>query len=212
MSPLYINNVLTINQKAVFAELRALKQIGIMAGGTALAFQMGHRRSYDFDIFTPKLIPLNLSWEVRKIFGKKIKVIQESESELTFFTPKKVKITFFYYPFKPLYKIIKTSSISIFDWKDIAADKAYILGRRPIWRDYVDLFFIIKKGQKLKKIILDARRKFQGLFSEKLSLEQLIYLNDLQDFKIDFLGKSFQPEEIKKFFEKEVKKYKKGIL
>ena len=212
MSPLYINEVLTSNQKAVFGRLRVFKQFGIMAGGTALSFQLKHRRSYDFDIFTLNKIPKDLSWEVRKIFGKKIKVIQDSETEFTFFTSKKVKVTFFYYPFKPLYRTIKTPSISIFDWRDIAADKTYVLGRRPIWRDYVDLFFIIKKGQGLKKIIADARKKFAGLFSEKLFLGQLIYLGDLQDFQIDFLEKSFQPKEIIDFFEKEVKKYKKEIF
>lgn len=212
MSPLYINDVLTPDQKIVFTKLKALKQIGVMAGGTALAFQLRHRRSYDFDIFTSKAIPLNLSWEIKKIFSKKIKIIQESENELTFFTAPKVKVTFFYYPFKPFYKIIKTPSIFIFDWRDIAADKAYALGRRPIWRDYVDLFFIIKKDHGLKKIIRDAQKKFGGLFSEKLFLEQLIYLADLRDFKIDFLGESLQPSEIKKFFEKETKRYKKEIL
>jgi len=212
MSRLYINDVLTSGQKTVFAKLGAFKRIGIMAGGTALSFQLRHRRSYDFDIFTSNKIAENLSWEAKKNFGKKIKVIQDSENELTFFTPSKFKVTFFYYPFKPFYKIIKTSSISIFDWRDIAADKSYTLGRRPIWRDYVDLFFIIKKGHGLKKIIHDAQKKFDGLFSEKLFLEQLIYFGDLQDFKIDFLGKSFQPTEIKKFFEKEMRKYKKEIF
>ncbi|MBU4298718.1 hypothetical protein KJ636_01630 [Patescibacteria group bacterium] len=209
MSQLYINEVLTPNQKSVFTKLKVLKQIGIMAGGTALAFQLRHRRSYDFDIFTSKKIPVNLSWEIGKIFSKKIKVIQESENELTFFTPQDIKVTFFYYPFRPLYRIIKTSSISIFDWKDIAADKSYTLGRRPVWRDYVDLFFIIKRGHNLERIIRDAQKKFQGLFSEKLFLGQLIYFNVLEELKIDFLEKSFQSQEIKEFLEKEVKRYKK---
>ncbi|OIO44566.1 MAG: hypothetical protein COY72_00565 [Candidatus Nealsonbacteria bacterium CG_4_10_14_0_8_um_filter_35_10] len=212
MSKLYIKEVLTKKQKAVFNNLKPLKKIGVLTGGTALAFQLKHRRSYDFDIFTSNKIPGNLSWDAKKIFGKKIKVVQDSENELTFFTHPKVKVTFFYYPFKPIYKIIKTTSISIFDWRDIAADKAYTLGRRPIWRDYVDLYFMIEKGHGLKKIIHEARKKFGGLFSEKLFLGQLIYFGGLQDFKIDFLGKSFQPPEIKKFFEKEIRKYKKEIL
>jgi len=212
MSPLYINNVLTPAQRVVFTRLAALKRVGILVGGTALAFQLKHRRSFDFDIFTSKNIPPDLAWEVKKIFGKKIKVIKESENELTFLTPKKVKITFFYYPFKPLYKIIKTHSISIVDWRDIAADKAYTLGRRPIYRDYVDTFFIIRKGHKLENIISDAKQKFGGLFSEKLFLGQLTYFKDIQDFKIEFLGESFQPEEIRLFFEKVAEQYTKNIF
>lgn len=209
MSRLYIKEVLTANQKTVFIKLKSLKKIGVMAGGTALAFQLGHRRSYDFDIFTSKNIPADLSWEVRKIFSKKIKVVKDSENELTFFTPTKVKVTLFYYPFKSLYKTVKTPSVAILDWRDIAADKAYALGRRPIWRDYVDLYYITKEGRELKEIILDAQKKFGGFFSEKLFLEQLIYLKDLRYFKIDFLRESIRSETIKRFFEKEVKKYKK---
>jgi hypothetical protein len=209
MSPLSINEILTLKQKTIFEKLTPYKKSGIMAGGTALAFQLRHRKSYDFDIFTPKTIPANLAWEMRKTFGKKIRVIKESENELTFLTPDKFKITFFYYPFKPLYKAIKTSSLPLFNWKDIAADKAYTIGRRPIYRDYIDIFFIVKKGHNLKKIATDAKKKFQGLFSEKLFFQQLIYFDDLRDFQIEFIGKKYQPREIKKFLEKEVKKYTK---
>ncbi len=207
MSVLSINDFLTPGQKAVFAKLLLLKQIGILAGGTALAFQLRHRRSFDFDIFTPKNIPADFTKEIKKIFGERIEILKESETELTFYTPAKVKITFFHYPFKSLYPIIRTASIPIFDWREIAADKAYTLGRRPIYRDYVDLFFIIKKGYKLKNIISDAEKKFSVLFSEKLFLEQLIYFGDLQDFKIEFLKEKYTPGEIKIFFEKVVKKY-----
>ncbi len=160
MSVLSINDFLTPGQKAVFAKLLLLKQIGILAGGTALAFQLRHRRSFDFDIFTPKNIPADFTKEIKKIFGERIEILKESETELTFYTPAKVKITFFHYPFKSLYPIIRTASIPIFDWREIAADKAYTLGRRPIYRDYVDLFFIIKKGYKLlssEKVFKDGK-------------------------------------------------------
>jgi len=211
MSQLYINDALSPARRTVFAELAALKKVGVLAGGTALSFQLKHRRSFDFDIFTSREIPSEFAWEIKKVFGK-IKVIKESETELTFFTARKIKITFFHYPFKPLYKIIKTNSLSIFDWRDIAADKAYTLGRRPIYRDYVDIFSIIKKGHLLKTIILDAKKKFKGLFSEKLFLEQLTYFGDLQDFKIEFLGKSFQIKEISSFLKRAVEQYTQNIF
>lgn len=73
MSRLYINGVLTSNQKAVFGKPGILKEIGVMAGGTVLSLQLKHRKFYDFDIFTPKNISPNLSWEIKKIFGKKNK-------------------------------------------------------------------------------------------------------------------------------------------
>ena len=206
MFQLYINDVLSPVRQTIFTKLAAFKRKGVLAGGTALALQLKHRRSFDFDIFTSEEIPTELAWEVKKVFGK-TKIIRESGVELTFLTARKIKITFFHYPFKSLYKIIKTNSLSIFDWRDVAADKAYTVGRRPIYRDYVDIFFIIRNGYTLKNIIRDAQQKFKGLFSEKLFLGQLTYFTDLKLPEIEFLGEKYTPGEIKSFFEKVVKEY-----
>jgi len=107
MSQLYINDVLTSTQKVAFNKLTAFKKDGILAEGTALALQLKHRRSFDFDIFISKSIPFNFAWEVRKIFGRRMKIIKESENELTFLTPKNTKITFFNIPLSHFIKLSK---------------------------------------------------------------------------------------------------------
>jgi len=38
-------------------------------------------------------------------------------------------------------------------------------------------------------------------------LEQLVYFKDIQDFSISYISKSYTPEEIEKFFEKETERY-----
>ena len=40
-----------------------------------------------------------------------------------------------------MFKPIKTDSMDLMDIKDIATNKAYTIGRRPKWRDYVDIYF-----------------------------------------------------------------------
>ena len=41
-------------EKLIFEKLVKFKKPGYLAGGTALALQLGHRVSYDFDIFCGK--------------------------------------------------------------------------------------------------------------------------------------------------------------
>ena len=182
------------------------------AGGTALALQINHRHSYDFDIFCYKPISNYLLRKIKKDFKIK-QVLVNNSDEFSFLDKGDVKITFLYYPFKFKRGFIETKdSLSLLNVLNIATSKAYALNRRGEYRDYVDIFFIIRKGHKLKNIISDARQKFGGLFSEKLFLEQLTYFGDLRDFKIEFLAESFQPEEIRLFFEKTAEQYTKNIF
>jgi hypothetical protein len=60
----------------------------------------------------------------------------------------------------------------------IAAMKAFALGRRAKWKDYVDLFFIFKTYT-LKQVVGKASAIFGSEFDEKLFREQLTYFEDL---------------------------------
>jgi len=184
------------------------REKGILCGGTALMIQLHHRKSYDFDIFFPFSIPKNFLRKTSKIFGSDIQVSIDNIDELTFLTPKKTKISLVYFPFPRLYQSLKVNSILISSWKDIASDKAYTIGRRPQYRDYVDLFFILKKDFSFQKIIKDTKKKFKGEFSEKLFLSQLCYLRDVKDFSIEFIKEKITRGQLQNFFEEEIKKIK----
>jgi len=185
----------------VFEKLKAFNKIGILGGGTALALQIGHRLSYDFDIFTSEKISPQLWSKSRKIFGKYSYKTLDKDYQLNLVTPKSIYITFFYdEDYKSIFKPIKTGSIDLMDIRDIAANKAYTIGRRPKWRDYVDVYFLIKeKYITINEIVSFSKRKFGRGFNEKLFLEQLIYWNDIKNYKIKYIGKKIEPEKIKKF-------------
>jgi len=211
MSKLHFK-LLNKNQVKALEVLKNLSSYGILGGGTASMVQIAHRKSYDLDVFLPKLISKKFLYKVKQYF-KKIEIITDTGDELSLVSiPHKVKISFIYYPFPPLYKTIPTSYLEFFNWRDIGLDKAHTIGRRGEWRDYVDLYFIIKNGFSLKNIIKGAQKKFGDSFSEKLFLSQLVYFGDLQDFTVDFIAKKYSNEEVKSFLEKEVRKYKEEII
>ena len=201
------------NQLLVFKKLSAFKDFGALGGGTALYLQIGHRVSYDFDIFTHEKLKSSLWKKAKEVFGKNSEKLLNTENQLNLLTPESVYVTFFYDDYKSLFNPIKTISINLLDLKDIATDKTYTLGKRPKWRDYVDLYFLLKgKYISLEELINLSLKKFSNDFSEKLFLEQLIYWNDVEDYKITFLNKEVPPEKIKEFLEKEVKAFKNKTL
>jgi len=207
MSKLYFE-ILTDNQKKALLSLKNFSKYGILAGGTALALQFFHRKSYDLDIFVPKQISKKFLYKIKQHF-RKIEIIVDTGDEFSFISLfHKVKISFIHYPYPSLYKIIPTPYLRIFSWRDIALDKAHTIGRRGEWRDYIDLYFAVKRGFGLKDIIKKAKKKFGDSFSEKLFLSQLCYYKDIQDFSVEFLKEKITKDQTQRFFENEVKKIK----
>lgn len=199
----YKEKVLSEKMKQDWNKLKEFKNVGILGGGTALALQLGHRQSIDFDFFCPKQISSQLILKAKKIFGE-IKILINNSDELTFLTPNKVKITFLYYPFKFNSDVLNFEDIKILNILSIASAKAYALNRRANIKDYIDIYTIIKSGIKMSEIIKKASTIFGELFSEKLFLSQLLYLEDIDadSFnKIIFLEKNKPTlEQIKIFF------------
>lgn len=57
--------------------------------------------------------------------------------------------------------------------------KAYALGRRSKWKDYVDIYFLLTQHFTLDEVVGEANRLFENLFSEKLFRAQLSYFEDI---------------------------------
>jgi hypothetical protein len=57
--------------------------------------------------------------------------------------------------------------------------KAFALGQRAKWKDYVDLYFIIKNFHSLAEINKRGHELFGKEFNEKLFKMQLSYFNDV---------------------------------
>ena len=180
-----------------------------LAGGTALALQIGHRISVDFDLFSEKEISKNLLVKVKRVFENKTVIPSvNNPDELTVFIDG-VKTTFLKYPFPVQNKLIDYKGIKFLDMKEIAATKAYTVGRRGTIKDYVDLYFILsEKISSLKEIIEMAKNKFGNEFNDRLFLEQLVYFSDIEETNIIFLKKNVSKKELEEFFKTEVGKIK----
>lgn len=211
MSKIHLE-ILDNDRLIVFNKLKAFKNEGYLAGGTALALLLNHRISEDFDVFINHEIDNKLRLKVKKIFGD-VTFYVNSVDQISFTTQSNVKVTFLWYYFKPLNPIIPTTSLSMSSLDDIALDKAHTIGRRAVWRDYVDVFYVLKNNYvDLDKIIKMAGKKFTGEFVSTQFLEQLRYFDDIKTVPIEFVEKKYTDVEIKSYLQQTVKDYLKKVL
>jgi len=195
-------------QKKIFEKLKNFPEF-YLVGGTALALQMGHRISIDFDLFSEKEISPVFLNKVKRIFKEfKIETILDHSEQLSI-KANGTKIDFVKYNFPPTLNLTKFRGVKILSVPEIAAMKAFAVSHRATLKDYIDLYFILKGGYAdLKKIKRIAEEKYKDEFNFRLFLEQLIYLEDLKEMDIEFLKTPVSKEQMAKFFQEEVKKIK----
>ena len=170
--------VLNEKQIELLTIMEAFKREFYLVGGTAIALHIGHRRSIDFDMF--KLSPLNHKKNLDKLnaSGFSYIVTRRVEEQMNLII-NDVKVTFFQYPFKINANIKFENIFRLPSLIDLAAMKAYALGRRSKWKDYVDLFFLITEHFSIEQISARAIEIFGDLYSEKLFRSQLCYFDDV---------------------------------
>ncbi len=207
MSKIY-TEILDSKRLAVFQKLDQVEDSAFLIGGTALALQIKHRKSIDFDLALDKPIKNFLLRKVSDVFsGHKLSVSVDQPNELTVILDQEVKVTFLHYPFSNLHPFTKTQYLNLSSLPDLASTKIQTIGRRGEWKDYVDVYFLLKKvGLNINQIIKESSERFGGEFNEKLFWEQLVYWDDILDFEIEYIGEEVPKEEIQLFFKREVEK------
>lgn len=170
--------ILSEQQKALLPLIKEFRESFGLVGGTALSLHIGHRESIDFDLFTSA--PLRHAALRQKVvaFGKNIQTLVESPEEYTVLVDG-VKVTFLQYPFPLEYAVPLDDTALLPDILTLAAMKAYALGRRAKWKDYVDLYFVMEEHHPLEEIVRRATELFGAEFNEKNFRSQLAYFADI---------------------------------
>lgn len=192
--------ILSESQEKLLPLVKRFKRNYYLVGGTAVALYIGHRKSIDFDLFTAS--PLNkkrISNEIKKL-NLEVKPLY-FDGDQQHYLINGVKCTFFYYPYAVEHSKFFLDIISLPSLLDLAAMKAFALGRRSKWKDYVDLYFILKGYYTMAQIIERAKFYFPDQISEKLLRNQLAFHKDIDyseevDYVIDHPP---SPKEIKDY-------------
>ena len=180
-----------------------------LAGGTGLALQLGHRQSIDFDFFIKwnfdenqlfeELLKIFKSQAIKKIFSEKNTLYVEVGG---------VKISFFGYDYGLVKNLIETSYFNLASIEDIGAMKLWAIQKRATNKDYVDLYYILKKVW-LNKLLEYFFMKYWNVVSEYLILKSLIYFDDIENDSLVLLDKWLDFEKVKNWLVEIVKEYEK---
>ena len=170
-----------------------------MVGGTAIALHLGHRRSIDFDLFTiSQLNKTRIKSKLSKIPFSQVPIFEDFDQ--LHLVINNVKITFFNYPWSVMHPVKVDSFITIPSLLSLAAMKAFALGRRAKWKDYIDLYFILRDHYSIDEIGLEAEKIFNHQFSSKLFRQQLAFHKDIDYSEpVEFLVQPIPDDQIKSF-------------
>jgi len=170
-----------------------------LVGGTAIALHIGHRRSIDFDLFKSGRLVLNRIITKVASSKKTYRVTRRVEEQLNLII-KDVKFTFFEYPYSINVDCKFEDIVKLPNLLNLAAMKAFALGRRSKWKDYVDLYYILRFHHSIKEIIEVSESIYGQLFSEKLFRAQLSYFDDIDySEEVEYLDKKTSEKEIREF-------------
>lgn len=204
---------LTQSQKLVLDELRryqALARDFYWTGGTALSFfYLQHRQSDDLDFFSEEELNDELLNEfvnqLSRQIGLKHRFTLIEETRVFEFMKKGklwLKIDFAYYPYPRLNKGKVHQGISVDSLLDIAANKLLVVSQRSDIKDFVDLYFLLKKFT-LWDLVYAVEKKFR----RETDL-LLLGADFLKTKEFDFLPKMIVPlqlTELQQFFQKKAR-------
>jgi hypothetical protein len=128
--------------------LKKLMQVAVLqdfhlAGGSGLALQLGHRFSYDLDLFPQKDFDTDIVLNELHSF-KNLKILGKRQNTLNL-KINGIKVDFISYKYKLINEIVEEDGIRLYSVEDIAAMKLSAISNRGIKRDFYDLYYILKR-------------------------------------------------------------------
>jgi len=176
-------SILPAPQRRLWPQLRGIPASFVLIGGTAIAVQLGHRSSVDFDFvsieeFDPDVLLLELP------LLRDCKTLQKAASTLTCLVEREapIQISFFATPSIHLIAaplVSAATGVRIASLLDLAGMKAAVVQKRAEAKDYLDLDAIIHRGGiDLPTALAAARSLYGRAFRPELTLKSLCYFGD----------------------------------
>lgn len=176
---------LTTNIDAIIEQVAQLECIKpyVLCGGTALAMQIGHRKSEDLDFMMWRISKTEkpeVNWSaIEKELSEKIGPV-DNFNMLGFdqveFRVKGVKFSFYVSDnYSPIENTVEyMGNIRLADIESIMAMKMEVMLRRMKFRDYYDIYSILKEGYSINNGIEKARKYSRFRLSTKNLIAMLL--------------------------------------
>lgn len=184
-----------------------------LAGGTALALQVGHRQSIDLDFFSPRGTFRATALE-RLLFNTGLWETSFREGGTMYGKLMDTKMSFIAYPFfKPSLQRVRCGNICILVPRDIAAMKIIAISQRGRKRDFVDLYWYCNNLETLDAVIRRAIHQYPGQEHNLPHIfKSLVYFEDAEGDPMPKLFFKADWKTVKTYFRREVPRVAKELL
>jgi hypothetical protein len=199
---------------AAAARLAAAAGDFYLAGGTALALQLGHRISLDLDLFSAKNAlgtgQRQAFLDVLKASGPlKIKEVKDGTCHLDLGG---TSVSLFHYAYPTLDRPLSWRGLDLASLEDIAAMKLSAVLGRGSKKDFVDLHELCRRLG-VDRVMTTAGRKFPLHADFPLQAARaLLYFEDAEKEPMPRMLGSASWEDVKSYFEGAIPRYVKDHL
>ena len=175
-----------------------------LAGGTGLAFHLGHRVSEDLDFFRTDDLNVPLLHEVLSRHGS-YETLQEAEHTLTVLLHE-TKLSFFRVRDPFLFEAVPHRFFFVADVRDIALMKLAAISGRGSRKDFADLYLILQDKPTLDAYFNLLPRKYNASrLNTYHILKSLTYFDDAETEPMLRMLVPFDWKECRAFFVREVR-------
>jgi predicted nucleotidyltransferase component of viral defense system len=184
----------------------------VLAGGTALTLQIGHRTSTDIDLFTQKTQDAAALTDFFKNNFKKIEIAIASNAFIRVYA-NGIKVELVHYEEEILEKPKNEEGIRLFGINEIAAMKLSAITKRTEPRDFIDIAYLLKEIS-LKKMFELYKKKFESISPLYMKRTLLTKSKKIKDDEwlgggIKMLRHDIEPKDVPKFIEQAIEDYNK---
>lgn len=178
-----------------------------LAGGTALALMLGHRKSIDFDWFTPHSFdPYGVSEHLADFGGVEI---AETSSGTFHGWIDGLQVTWLHYPNPLVDSFVTTDQVPdlhLASMRDIALMKWAAIAGRGSRKDFIDLFAICQEGISMKSLFLALTEKFPNAnLNDYHMVKSLAYFDDAESEAPPQMLSAVDWHHVKCFFQQQEK-------
>lgn len=177
----------------------------ILAGGTGLALQLGHRYSEDLDFFGHESFdPQGLAQSLSEIGRVRV---QQSAVDTLHVELNGLRVSFLRTQEPFLFPGTVYRRLAVADPRDIAVMKVIAIGGRGSRKDFIDLFFYLRSGGTLGGVLSLVDQRYQGVdFNTYHLLKSLVYFKDAEEEPMPQMIKPAEWEAVKKLMIAEVRR------
>jgi hypothetical protein len=184
---------------------RGLMQHWILAGGTGLALQVGHRYSEHLDLFLTEDFDSDRLLHVLSEAGT-VHVHDRGRSTLNVLL-EGLRLSYLKSQAAFLFDPIAYRGLFIADARDIALMKLVAAGGRGSRKDFVDLYFYFTMFGGLDSILPLLRKRYAGIhYNEYHVLKSLVYFEDAECEPMPHMIKKVHWKDIKEKMIEEVRR------